>query len=114
MGLSRYKRTDNYRNTDSDYKKIFSSRFGRFGLLQTKTFNIKRPSEEKISQIAYNTETWGLGKRLYKISFDYYGDPQYWWLIAIFNGISTEADIEFGQIIKIPIPLDAVLNLYGF
>ena len=59
-------------------------------------------------------ETWGLGKRLYKLSFQYYGDSKYRWLIAMFNNIASEADIKFGDVIKIPTPLDLVLNLYGF
>lgn len=114
MALSRYKSTDIFKNTDEDYKKVFSSRFGKLGLVQRKSTNIKIPSEEDLSSINYTTETWGMGNRLYKLSYQYYGDSQYWWLIALFNGISTEAEINYGDSIKIPLPLDLVLSLYGF
>lgn len=114
MAISRYRKTDITKNIDEDYKKIFSSRFGPTGLVQYSTTNIKIPTDEEKNNLSYNIETWGLGKRLYKFSFDYYGNSQYWWLIALFNNISTEADLNFGDQIKIPTPLDLVLNLYGF
>lgn len=114
MAISRYKKIDVFQNTDVDYKKVFSSRFGTKGLVQYGVNNIKRPTEQQLSEIEYFLETWGLGKRLYKLSYQYYGDSQYWWIIALFNNISTEAEIQIGQNIKVPTPLTAVLTLYGF
>lgn len=114
MSISRYKKENIVKNNDLDYRKSFSSRIGSGGLLQTGTTVFKKPSDEDILNIKYITETWGLGKRLYKMSFKYYGDSQYWWLIALFNNIGIESDIVDGQIIKIPVPLEIVLNLYGF
>ena len=114
MAISRYKKSSIIKNNDIDYKKVFSSRFGSLGLLQTSTTTFRKPTEKELIDTQYLTETWGLGKRLYKMAFKNYGDSQYWWLIALFNNIGTEADIKDGDIIKIPIPLDEVLNLYGF
>ena len=114
MAISRHKKTNIIKNIDEDYKKIFSSRFGPTGLIQNTTTNIKMPTEEQKTKLSYNVETWGLGQRLYNLSFKYYGDAQYWWLIALFNNIPTEAEISFGDQIKIPVPLDLTLNLYGF
>jgi hypothetical protein len=114
MAISRYKKINIINNNDADYIKIFSSRFGNKGLTQTTTTTFHNPTEEELASIKYSNETWGLGKRLYKLSYQYYGDVQYWWLIALFNGIATEAELELGQVIKVPVPLDIVLNLYGF
>jgi hypothetical protein len=114
MAISRYKKTNVVKNNDADYKKVFSSRFGTLGLVQTGTTSFRQPTEQEIMNIQYVNENWGLGKRLYKLAYQYYGDSQYWWIIALFNGISTEAEIQFGQVIKVPTPLDVVLNLYGF
>jgi len=114
MSISRYKKENIIKNIDSDYKKIFSSRFGPSGLVQTGTATTRQPSETELSGVTYINETWGLGKRLYKMSHAHYGNSQYWWLIALFNGIATEADIKFGDVVKIPVPLDVILNLYGF
>ena len=114
MAISRYRRTEVIKNSDEDYKRVFSSRFGPTGLVQNQTAFIKMPTDSQLMNVTYSTETWGLGQRLYKLSFKYYGDSQYWWLIALFNGIGTEAELNDGALVKIPLPLDIVLNLYGF
>jgi len=114
MAISRYKKINIVKNNDSDYKKVFNTRFGTNGLVQTTTTTFRTPTEEELLNITYNSTTWSLGQRLYKLSYQYYGDSSYWWLIALFNNISTEAELEFGQVIKVPVPLDIVLNLYGF
>ena len=114
MAISRYKKINVIKNTDSDYRKAFSSRFGPLGLIQTGTTEFVIPTENQLKNIQYVNETWSLGKRLYKLSFQYYGDSKYWWLIALYNGIATEAEIKFGDVVKVPVPLDIVLNLYGY
>ena len=114
MAISRYKKENIIKNNDSDYKKNFQSRFGPSGLLQVGTTTFRKPTEEELMNINFANENWGLGQRLYKLAFTYYGDSQYWWLIALFNGIAIESDIKFGDVIKVPTPLDTVLNLYGF
>lgn len=114
MAISRYKRINIIKNNDIDYKKVFKSRFGSLGLIQYKTNTFRKPTDEELLNVEYKIETWGLGQRLYKMAFKHYGDSQYWWLIALFNNIATEAEIEFGQVIKVPIPLSITLNLYGF
>lgn len=114
MAISRYKKMNIIQNNDADYKKVFSSRFGNNGIVQRGTTVFRQPSEEELSNVSYVNETWGLGKRLYKLSHQYYGDSQYWWIIALFNGLATEAEINFGDVVKVPTPLDTTLNLYGF
>lgn len=114
MAISRYKRQNIIKNNDVDYKKVFKSRFGNLGLIQYKTTTFRMPTDEELLRVQYATKTWALGQRLYKMAAEYYGDSQYWWIIALFNNISTEAELEFGDVIKIPIPLSTTLNLYGF
>lgn len=114
MAISRYRRTETIKNTDNDYKRVFASRFGKNGLVQLKSTKIKKPSQNEIDELTYSTETWGLGKRLYKMAYQYYGDVQYWWLIALFNGIGSESEINYGDKIKIPSSLEDLLTLYGF
>jgi hypothetical protein len=114
MAISRYRKTETIKNIDEDYKKVFSSRFGPTSLVQYATTTITQPTDAQIASITYASELWGLGQRLYKLSFKHYGDSQYWWLIALFNKIGTEADLKDGDIVKVPLPLDIALNLYGF
>jgi hypothetical protein len=114
MAISRYKKINIVKNNDADYKKVFNTRFGTNGLVQTTTTTFRTPTEDELLNVSYITATWSLGQRLYKLAYQYYGDASYWWLIALYNNISTEAELQFGQTIKVPVPLDTVLNLYGF
>jgi len=47
--------------------------------------------------------TWVQGDKLYKLAAKYYGNFRLWWVIAIVNKISSEADLKYGQIIRIPL-----------
>lgn len=53
--------------------------------------------------------------RLDLISYDYYGDPNYDWLILMAN--PDVADMEFeipdGEIIRVPYPLDITMENYN-
>jgi hypothetical protein len=113
MPLSRYKELEVIRNVDEDYKIVFSSRFPYNGITQYNTENLKYPSLEQIVNMKIAEERWGYGSRLYKYAYQYYGDSSYWWVIAWFNKIGTENDINYGNKIRIPQPLDYVLITYG-
>ena len=59
--------------------------------------------------------TYQIGKtRLDRVSYDYYGDSNYGWLILQANpGISSfEFEIKDGTILRIPLPLDTVILGY--
>ena len=55
---------------------------------------------------------WKAGDCYYKLANQYYGDAQYWWVIALFNQKPTEADVDLGDLIEIPLPLEAILRVY--
>lgn len=114
MAISRYKKTNIINNNDNDYKKVFNTRFGSLGLTQTGTTSFRMLTDSELASIQYVNENWTSGQRLYKLAYKHYGNPQYWWIIALFNNIGSEANIQFGQVIKVPVPLDTMLNLYGF
>tara|TARA_Y100000592_G_C5481565_1_gene325851 strand:- start:5281 stop:5547 length:267 start_codon:yes stop_codon:yes gene_type:complete len=42
------------------------------------------------------------GDRLDTIAFDFYGDPQQWWIIAKANGL-TDINIEQGSSLRVPV-----------
>lgn len=61
-------------------------------------------------------ETYKLGStRLDILSYDYYGDANYDWLILLAN--PSLADLEYnipdGTVIRIPYPLDITLSTYS-
>lgn len=47
--------------------------------------------------------------RLDLISNKYYGAPEYWWIILSANDYQLEFDIEAGEILRIPYPLNDVI-----
>lgn len=59
----------------------------------------------------YHTVQSGEQFRLDNISYTYYGDPEYWWLIALHNNISSSLfDVSPGDILKIPVNLTLAIN----
>lgn len=54
--------------------------------------------------------TYKSSDRLDLISNRVYGDPQYWWLILSANGYQIEFDIENGEVLRIPFPLENAIN----
>ena len=52
---------------------------------------------------------WKTGDRYYKLAAAYYGRPQLWWVIALYNQKPTEGHLKIGDVIKIPTSLDLLL-----
>ncbi|OGR31600.1 MAG: hypothetical protein A2139_11430 [Desulfobacca sp. RBG_16_60_12] len=59
----------------------------------------------------FDQHTWQFGDRLDKLANRFYGDDEYWWVIAMANGISYPLGIQPGTVIKIPANVEAVLQL---
>lgn len=53
---------------------------------------------------------WKTGDRYYKLAERYYGRPQYWWAIALYNNKPTEGHVKLGDAIKVPLPLEKYLR----
>jgi len=114
MALSRYKGLSVIRNRDADYKSRFSKRYGdRPELPHLESQILDYPTFEEIKRFQYANHVWSLGDRYYKLANQYYGDSQYWWVIALFNKKPTEQHVEIGDLIKVPLPLNEVLAAYG-
>ena len=58
---------------------------------------------------AYREHVWAHGDRLIKLSIKYYGDPDYWWVIGLYNAKPTDAHMKMGDVIRIPFP---ILDVY--
>jgi hypothetical protein len=101
-----------YDNSNENYKDLFENRNVN-GIAHYSTPNFKYPSPQDMSQLLIEEHTWGFSDRYYKLSIRYYGTPQYWWVIALFNKTPTENMIQLGDTIYIPKPIQAVLNVLG-
>jgi len=53
---------------------------------------------------------WKTGDRYYKLAERYYGRPQYWWAIALYNNKPTEGHVKLGDTIIVPLPLEKYLR----
>jgi len=101
-------------NNDVDYRKRFAKRYGkRKELLHFETQILAYPTFDEIRELESANHIWSLGDRYYKLAHDHYGNSKYWWVIAWFNKKPTEQHVEIGDLIKIPLPLNDVLNTFG-
>ena len=70
-------------------------------------------TEEFLQTLEYTEAVWQSNTKLWKLSEAYYGDPGYWWVIALFNNKPTDAHFNLGDILVIPTPLERVLSFTG-
>tara|TARA_B100001123_G_C14825953_1_gene834172 strand:+ start:357 stop:719 length:363 start_codon:yes stop_codon:yes gene_type:complete len=114
MTISRYKDLDILANGDLDYKKSFKSQFGNKSILRHyETQEMPYPTSQEISGLDFANHIWKSGDRYYKLAHHFYGDSRYWWIIAFFNKKPTEQHMKIGDLVKIPMPLRQILDIYG-
>jgi hypothetical protein len=73
----------------------------------------RHPTVDERSRINAAGYVWAYGDRFYKLAHQYYGDVRYWWVIAWWNGYPTEANIQTGDFLDIPLDLNAALDVLG-
>tara|TARA_R100000152_G_C6781471_1_gene216033 strand:+ start:3564 stop:3905 length:342 start_codon:yes stop_codon:yes gene_type:complete len=109
---SRYeKRTISLNNT-SFYSDLMFKR-GTVQIRQFLTGEITYPTVEQIRTLTIKNHHWKTGDHYSKLAHKFYGDATYWWVIAIFNKKPTEASIEYGDRIYIPLPLYKVVEFFN-
>jgi hypothetical protein len=114
MANSRYSKIMPVYNVDEGYQKLYQyTRSNSNGIKQYPTLNLKYPTDQQIQGYVIQLETWAVGQRLYKLADKYYGDSQYWWVIAFFNKKPTEQHFSLGDTVQIPLPLSEVLSDLG-
>ena len=74
------------------------------------TPNMKYPNPTQLRKISAINHVWGHGDRYYKLAHKHYGEKKLWWVIAWFNMAPTESHLVPGQIVQIPMPLEAALS----
>ncbi len=110
--MSRYSGTKILRNSSKYYAPLRASRdlkmISHYG-----TPRLINPSNGERSGIKTAPHIWSYGDRLYNLAQQYYGDPFYWWVIAWYNGVPTEAHLVESNVISIPINLQEGLQAIG-
>jgi len=108
--MPRYKRTRIFSN-DEDYYSYLRDKREIKRVIHYSTPKLRNPTISERAALVTNAHIWSYGDRLYNLSFKYYGDPNYWWVIAWYNGVPTESHIRNGDLIDIPVNLDNVLSV---
>jgi nucleoid-associated protein YgaU len=105
--MSRYKKSSKAINNLDFYKKEFEAR----GVKRIEQFRTPILKKFNTKTVPYVERTWKDGDLFWKLSNEYYGDPQYWYIIARFNNAPTEAHLSVGDLIKIPMNISLALQV---
>ena len=108
---NRYLERLKYKNNKFAYRNVFAQR-GVRQIQQYATGRLSYPTDEQLKNLKFQKHIWKTGDHYYKLAHSFYGDSSYWWVIAFFNLKPTEADLEYGDIVYIPTPLERVLEYY--
>tara|TARA_B100000282_G_scaffold287212_1_gene254520 strand:- start:593 stop:934 length:342 start_codon:yes stop_codon:yes gene_type:complete len=109
--MSRYRNTRVFTNDEEFYKFLRKKRNSPKAIRMFETPIMHNPSVEERASIMTANHIWKLGDRYYSLAAQYYGQPQYWWIIAWYNGMPTEADVQPGDLIAIPTDLEEALRV---
>jgi nucleoid-associated protein YgaU len=96
--------------TDSMYELISKRKVEQITHYTTKQFN--KLTAQDYLELSFTTHIWHSSDKYWKLSSAYYGDPQYWYIIAWFNNRPIESMNNIGDQILIPQPLDRVLEMF--
>ena len=110
--MSRYRKRKIATNDTLKNDDIFEKR-GVEIVEQYTTPKLKNPTQKELNSIFYTEHYYVNGERMFKLSQRYYGDQQYWYIIARFNNKPTEAHIKDGEILKIPTNLQQAIEVLG-
>ena len=77
------------------------------------TVIMRHPTMLERAAIKKTSHIWKYGDRFYNLAHKYYDNAEYWWVIAWYNGVPTEADINNGDAIVIPLDIESVLVTFG-
>ena len=96
-----------YTNNSDQYQEILDER----EVEEISQYSIRFFNQSlKKAPIRVISHTWRQGDKLYKLAAENYGDFRFWWVIAIINKISSEADLKYGDVIKIPLEPSIIIN----
>lgn len=89
------------------------SRYRTTGVIDQSFYeSVDFPTQEEIDSINTFRVRIAQFDRLDNLAFKHLGAGEYWWVIALVNGLEWPYAFEAGQIIKIPVELDDVLRFF--
>jgi hypothetical protein len=112
MTISRYASRFIFENDFPQYRDSLFRDRGVKKIFQYGTAALDYPDEAALEDMETLTMIWGATDKLYNVAHEAYGDPAYWWVIAWFNKKPTESHFKTGDVIYVPVPLDAALRYF--
>tara|TARA_Y100000748_G_C15081395_1_gene326593 strand:+ start:122 stop:454 length:333 start_codon:yes stop_codon:yes gene_type:complete len=109
----RYYKQRIFTNDSPAYKKYLKER-GKQSIRQYNTPKLQIPDSDDIRNLNVIEHVWTTGDRYFKLAEKFYGDPEMWWVIALFNQKPTEFDYKLGDVVYIPTPLERTLFYLGY
>lgn len=112
MSISRYDARGIAVNDSATYKPLFTGRNVK-SVKQFLSPSFRYPTTEEMANLSLVPHIWTRGDRYWKLAEAYYHDPKLWFIIAWFNQKPTEAHVQLGEILQVPLPLDRILQYLG-
>ena len=111
MPINRYAFVQPKTNTDESYNDFFKSKKVKsIEHLTTKRYD----DIEKIStMLQVTTHVCKANDKLTTIANNYYGNPRYWYLVALSNKLPNDFFLEDGKEINIYFPLEKVITFFN-
>jgi len=109
MSISRYRYSRAQLFAPLEYYDLLTKRDKMSGLVMYGSTEFKDMKVRDVMDVTIDTHTWRASDRFYKLAYQYYGDATYWWVIALYNNKPLESDIQLGETILIPTPLETII-----
>lgn len=75
-------------------------------------WNSNAPTDQELREdLTHIERIYTMGDKLYKFAYEYYGDVDYWWIIAWYNNKPTDAHFKIGDVVYIPRELDVAIRI---
>lgn len=110
--MNRYQKRTVLYNDNAMYTNMLKERFVTF-IRQYNTPIFRSPTAKEMKSIEVVKHIWAVGDRYYKLASKYYSSPELWWILAWYNQKPTEAHVNVGDVISIPMPLEEVATILG-
>ena len=105
--MPNYERGSLKRNGSKQYEFFFDKRSLEF----IDHYSTKTLTKNGSLRLSVYEHYWKNGDKFYKLANENYGNFRFWWIIALVNGVSSEADLTYGQTILIPISLQPFASI---
>tara|TARA_B100000029_G_C17205802_1_gene826144 strand:- start:243 stop:584 length:342 start_codon:yes stop_codon:yes gene_type:complete len=111
--MSRYSKERPFLNQFQAYDFLRKGRNSPRGIRQYPTMRLRNPTVRQRAATQTSTHVWAYGDRFYNLAHRYYGNANYWWVIAWWNALPTEASMVEGLLIEIPLNIQEALQVLG-